>query len=240
MSEAMNFFLEAYAWEAIRDGRFSFAYGPHPLIALVLLALVPVAVWWLYRRTTRPLTPRWKALLIGLRSVALVLILLMLMRPVATTWQVNPQETYLAVLVDNSESMQITDLPNGQSRIDAVNNALFGAQAAGGSQGGIVESLAERYQVRTFGFGRDLQRISSADELDATDNVSRLNPALQGVTDQLGGLPLNAVVVISDGADNTQMDPLSVARAMGMEQIPVFTVGVGQHTIPRDVSVVDV
>jgi len=236
----MNFFLEAYAWEAIRDGRFSFAYGPHPLIALVLLALVPVAVWWLYRRTTRPLTPRWKALLIGLRSVALVLILLMLMRPVATTWQVNPQETYLAVLVDNSESMQITDLPNGQSRIDAVNNALFGAQAAGGSQGGIVESLAERYQVRTFGFGRDLQRISSADELDATDNVSRLNPALQGVTDQLGGLPLNAVVVISDGADNTQMDPLSVARAMGMEQIPVFTVGVGQHTIPRDVSVVDV
>ena len=232
----MNFILEQYAWEAIRDGRFSFAYGPHPLIALLLLALMPVIVWWLYRRTTRPVPRNWKALLIGLRSAVLIILLLMLMRPVVTTWQVNPQETYLAILVDNSESMQIEDLPNGQGRMDAVNLALYGRDGAGG----LVDTLGERYQVRTFGFGRDLQRASGPDDLNAADNVSDINAALQGVTEQLGGLPLSAVVVISDGADNTQMDPLITARAMGMQQLPVFTVGVGQQTIPRDVSIVDV
>lgn len=231
----MNFFLESYAWEAIRDGRFAFAYGPHPLVALLILALVPAVVWLLYRRTTRPLTPRWKAVLIGLRSTALMLLLLMLMRPVVTTWQVNPQETYLAVLVDNSESMQITDLADGQSRIQAVQQALYGT--ADGD--GILAPLADRYQVRTFGFGRELQRVD-AEGLQATDNISRLGDALQGVVDQLGGLPLSAVVVISDGADNTQVDPLVTARAMGMQQVPVFTVGVGQEAIPRDVSIVDV
>lgn len=232
----MNFILEQYVWEAIRDGRFAFAYGPHPLIALLLLALMPVMVWWLYRRTTRPVSRNWKALLITLRSAVLILLLLILMRPIVTTWQVNPQETYLAVLVDSSESMQIEDLPDGQSRMHAVNDALYGRDGAGG----VLDALNERYQVRTFAFGRRLQRVSGQDDLGAGDNVSDISAALQGVTEQLGGLPLSAVVVISDGADNTQADPLITARAMGQQQVPVFTVGVGQQTIPSDVSIVDV
>ena len=105
----MSFFLDASTIEAIRAGQFSFAYAPHPLLALVLFLALPVVVWLLYRRTTRPLSRRWKALLITLRSLVALVLLFMLLRPVITTWQVNPQETYLAVLVDDSQSMEIPD-----------------------------------------------------------------------------------------------------------------------------------
>jgi hypothetical protein len=229
----MSFFLDAYAIEAIRDGRFSFANSLHPLLTLLLFVAIPLLVWFLYRRTTRPLTPQWKALLVGVRSIILLLLVLMLLRPVISTWQVNPQETYLAVLIDDSESMQIADLPAGQTRIDAVKSALYG-------NNGVLEPLRERYQVRTFGFNTQLNRVSGEDDLQALGNASNLDLALRQLNEQLGGLPLSAVVLISDGADNAAEDPLVTAREFGARQVPVFSVGVGQQQIPRDVAITEV
>jgi len=226
----MSFFWDAYVWDAIRDGRFGFAYGPHPFIAGVLFLLIPLLVWFLYRRTTRPVTHRWKNLLIGLRSAVLMLLLLLLMRPVITTFEVNPQETYLAVLVDDSASMQIADVAGFQSRQQAVADALYG-------EGGIVEGLADRYQVRTFAFNQTVRRVSGIEDLTAQGNASGLEQAMRQVAEQLGGLPLSAVVMISDGADNADTDPLLSARDFAARQIPVFTVGVGEELIPRDVGI---
>jgi uncharacterized membrane protein len=226
----MSFFWDAYVWDAIRDGRFDFAYGPHPFIAIVLFLLIPLVVWFLYRRTTRPVTRRWKNLLIGLRSAVLMLLLLLLMRPVITTFEVNPQETYLAVLVDDSASMQIADVAGFESRQQAVADALYG-------EGGIVEGLADRYQVRTFAFNQTVRRVSGAEDLTAQGNASGLEQAMRQVAEQLGGLPLSAVVMISDGADNADTDPLLSARDFAVRQIPVFTVGVGEELIPRDVGI---
>ena len=229
----MSFFLDAYVLDAIRDGRFDFAYGPHPLIALLLFLMIPAVVWFLYRRTTRPITRRWKNLLIGLRSAVLMLLLLLLMRPIITTFEVNPQETYLAVLVDDSASMQIADVAGFESRQQAVTDALYGAN-------GIVAGLTDRYQVRTFAFNQSLRRVSDASDLTAQGNSSGLEQAMRQVAEQLGGLPLSAVVMISDGADNADTDPLLSARDFAARQIPVFTVGVGEEQIPRDVGISNV
>lgn len=229
----MSFFLDAYVIDAIREGRFDFAYGPHPLVALLLFALIPALVWLLYRRTTRVLTPRWKTLLITLRSAVLMILLLMLMRPVITTFEVNPQETWLAVLVDDSASMQIADAAGGSTRQQAVASALYGDD-------GILSALAERYQVRTFAFGQSLRRINDQGEFSADANASSLEQALRQTADQLGGLPLSAVLMISDGADNANSDPLVSARDFAAREIPVFTLGVGQERIPRDLAITQV
>jgi uncharacterized membrane protein len=60
---------------------------------------------------------------------------------------------------------------------------------------------------------------------------------MRQVAEQLGGLPLSAVVMISDGADNADTDPLLSARNFAARQIPVFTVGVGEELIPRDAGI---
>ena len=105
---------------SIGEGTFSFAYGISPYLFSFLVVLIVCGVWLTYLKTTRPLSPAWKMFFVATRSSVLVILLFCLLRPVITTFQVAPQETYLGVLIDNSQSMSIEDLDAGQSRQEAV------------------------------------------------------------------------------------------------------------------------
>ena len=229
----MKYLLDQHAIDAIQEGRFSFAYGISPwLFALIAVALIAL-VWLLYRKTTRNLSPGWKGSLITLRSVVLLLLLFCLLRPVVTTEQVVPQESYLAVLIDDSQSMSIEDVSAGRSRADAVAQLLY-------EGGGILEPLADSFQVRTFRFDKDTQRVTDSAGLSAAGTASSIDQALEYIDQQLSGLALGGILLLSDGADNEGVDPVPRAESFGARQIPVFTVGVGQEQIPRDVGIVDV
>ena len=229
----MNYLFDQHAIDAIQQGRFSFAYGISPWLAALLAVVLVVAVWALYRKTTRTLTPAWKTTLITVRSAALLLLFLCLLRPVVTTEQVVPQESYLAVLVDDSQSMSISDLGGEQSRAQAVSSLLYGA-------GALDEALSQTFQVRTFRFDKQTQRVTDPSGLVTAGTASSIDQALRYVDQQLSGLALGGVLLFSDGADNEGIDPVESARSFGARQIPVFTVGVGQEHIPRDVGIVDV
>jgi uncharacterized membrane protein YoaK (UPF0700 family) len=111
-------------FNSFQSGNLSFAYGISLWVFALLTLLIVAAVWLTYLKTTRELTPRWKALLVANRSLILVLILFCLLRPVINTVQVSPQETYLAVLFDDSLSMSIEDV-GGESRQSAVAAKFF-------------------------------------------------------------------------------------------------------------------
>ena len=225
-------YTEPTLLSALDDGNFSFALGISPwLFGLLVLAIV-LGVWFTYYRTTRPLTAQWKTFFITTRSGVLILILFCLLRPVITTIQTSPQETYLGILIDDSQSMSIGDLDGGQARQTAVEEALF--------ENGLVEELAESFQIRTFRFDKETQRIAGVDDLSEEGTASSIQQALNYVDDQLSGLRLGGLVLFSDGADNSSVDPTSVARDFGGRQIPIFTVGVGQENIPQDIGIVDV
>ena len=217
---------------ALEDGTFTFAYGISPWLFALLVVLITIGVWFSYRKTTRQLSTPWKAFFIGIRSSVLVLLLFCLLRPVVTTLQVSPQETYLAVLIDDSQSMAIADLADGQTRQAAVEEQLY--------ENGLLDELSESFQIRTFRFDNQTQRIAGIDELSEEGTASSIDQALSYVNDQLNGLPLGGIILVSDGADNSDDDPLATAQDLGARQIPVFTIGVGQEDIPQDISIVDV
>lgn len=224
-------FTENNLLQAIQDGRFTFAYGVSPLVFFLLVTALVTLVWFTYRETTRPISAGWKTFFISLRSAVLVILLLCLLRPIVTTTQITPQETYLGVLIDDSESMQIEDVA-GQARASAVNELLY--------EDGYLEDLAETFQIRTFRFDKITNRIAGAAELQGSGTSSSLEQALQYVDDQLNGLPLGGIVLITDGADNTDSDPLTIAGSLGGRKVPVFTIGVGEENIPQDIGIVDV
>jgi uncharacterized membrane protein len=217
---------------ALEDGTFTFAYGISPWLFALLVVLITIGVWFAYRKTTRQLSTPWKAFFIGIRSSVLVLLLFCLLRPVVTTLQVSPQETYLAVLIDDSQSMAIADLPDGQTRQAAVEEQLY--------ENGLLDGLSESFQIRTFRFDNQTQRIAGIEELSEEGTASSIDQALSYVDDQLNGLPLGGIILVSDGADNSDDDPLATAQDFGARQIPVFTIGVGQEDIPQDIGIVDV
>ena len=217
---------------AFAEGNVDFAYGISPLLFLVLVGLIVAGVWLSYLKTTRPLSLPWKAFLVGLRSGVLVLLLFCLLRPVITTLQVSPQETYLGVIIDDSQSMAITDMAGERSRQDAVRENFFDA--------GVIDDLAENFQIRSFRFDKQTERIAGEDGLTEAGTASSISQALDYVEGQLSGLPLGGLILLTDGADNSEIDPLIKARDFGNRQIPVFTVGVGQEQIPQDIGIVDV
>ncbi|MCH7815877.1 MAG: hypothetical protein IIC60_04825 [Proteobacteria bacterium] len=225
-------YTEPNFFTAIEAGTFSFAYGISPILFGLFVVLIITGVWLTYLKTTRPLTPAWKALFVTLRSSVLVLILFCLLRPVITTLQVSPQETYLGVLIDDSQSMSIEDLSGGQSRRSAVAELFF--------EDGLLGKLSASFQIRSFRFDKETQRIAGIDDLSEAGTATSIAQALSYVDDQLSGLPLGGLVLISDGADNSGIDPVIVAQDFGTRQIPIFTIGVGQEDIPQDIGIVDV
>jgi len=225
-------FTEPNLLTALQEGTFSFAYGISPYLFGLLVLVIIVGVWFTYAKTTRPVSKGWKTVFVGLRASVLIILLFCLLRPVITTLQVSPQETYLAVLVDDSQSMSITDLEGEQSRREAVTAALF--------ENGLLDELSDSFQIRSFRFDKETQRIAGGDGLGQEGTTSSIEQALQYVDDQLNGLPLGGVLLVSDGADNSEIDPAIIAQKFGARQIPIFTLGVGQENIPQDIGIVDV
>jgi len=225
-------YTEPNFFNALEGGTFSFAYGISPYLFFLFIVLIIIGVWFTYFKTTRQLSTGWKSFFVGVRSCVLIILLFCLLRPVINTLQVSSQETYLGVLIDDSQSMSIEDVEGNITRRAAVEEALF--------DGGLLDELSNSFQVRSFRFDKETQRIAGIDNLSEEGTASSIGQALSYVNDQLNGLPLGGLVLISDGADNSDVDPVIAAQDFGVRQIPIFTLGVGQENIPQDIGIVDV
>jgi hypothetical protein len=66
---------------------------------------------------------------------------------------------------------------------------------------------------------------------------TRLGAALSGVRQELAGLPVAGLVMVSDGADTADAALSDALLGLKAEGLPVFTVGVGQETLSKDIQV---
>lgn len=234
--------VEPTFFGALGAGTLRFDYGV-PLWAFLLLAAALIALTSLgYRKTFRPLTPLWRRGLIAVRSAALVLIAFCMLRPVVVSTETVPQETFFAVLIDDSASMQLVDAAGGDTREAAALAAL---------ERDFLAELAEDFQLRYFAFSGTAQRLGEPSQLDALHgengangegsdvrrSSSALGQALATVDDQLGGLPLSGVLVVSDGADNSGVDSQIAAREFAAKGVPIFALGIGETVLGNDLGI---
>ncbi|NIP59113.1 MAG: hypothetical protein GWM92_12535 [Gemmatimonadetes bacterium] len=171
-----------------------------------------------------------RGVMAGLRLLALAVVLLCLLQPTLVLRSTIPQRNFVAVLVDASQSMGIGD-EAGEPRRSFVDRELSGTGAP------LLASLSERFSVRLFGFGDEPSRIEDPASLGYRASVSRLAPGLDRVRQELEGVPLSGVVVVSDGgvpAGDGLDQALLRLRGSG---VPVYTVGVGTERVRPDVQV---
>ena len=183
-----------------------------------------------YGRRGAPLRPRDRAVLVALRAAAVALVVFCLFRPVLVVKAAVPQQNFLGVLIDDSRSMQIADAPGG-ARGAFVRSQFTSPQAP------LVQALSERFVVRTFRFSSAAARLASADELTFGGSQTRLGAALQGARQELAGLPLAGLVLVTDGADTTDAALSEALLGLKAASVPVFTVGVGRERLARDVQI---
>jgi uncharacterized membrane protein len=172
----------------------------------------------------------WRLGIIWALQFAMAAVLLLLLwQPALLITQLNPQQNIIAVVVDDSRSMGISE--NGSTRL---------AQAVKALQGGALTDLQKKFQTRLYRLDGNVTRVTSLDELNASAPVTHIGDGIKQLTDETAGLPIGAIVLLSDGADNSGGIDRDTVAALRSRRIPVHTVGFGEEQVPRDAEVDDV
>lgn len=194
--------------------------------ALVLSMLL----YWRQRGAFR-LFP-WVVLL-SLRTVGLLLLLAILMRPMCEERPEGKERRALAVLVDTSRSMNTYDAGD-RSRLAAVREEALGDSA-------LWDALQNEHLLRFYEFSEEARPHSLANLLkteSAEGTATDLGGSLLSVLNVAasGGEGLTGVLVLSDGRDNIGVDPELPAREAYSRGVPVFACGVGTSEEVRDIA----
>ena len=239
-----------------------------PLPALTIGGLMISALIWFtffyYRDGTRP---SWwvKGPLVILRLLAILALVAMLSQPTLRLEQVDRVRPSIAIIVDNSGSVAISDpkLPESRaaieaegagvssdrvremSRLDRANGVLNKEQA--------LKVLSQKYNVRVYtvdSLARALTLPTDAKKRDAykfamapdskTGDSTQLGVGLRRALDDMTGQPVAGMLLISDGGNNLGEDPIAVADIARQSHIPVSTLGIGDPTKTKDVALLSV
>jgi uncharacterized membrane protein len=225
-------FFFKYPRSVYERGQFALL-GAWPKWMLVLLILAAAAgLAWLIRSRlaqAAPLMQTWRAWVIwGLQTLLAALILVLLWQPSITVAELKPQQNIIAVLVDDSKSMAISE--DGQTRQAQAVNAL---------QNGVLAKLNRSFQTRLYRVDDIPARIDSLKDLQPNQPSTRIGDSLKQLTDETSDLPIGAVVLLSDGDDNAGGISADTISALRARHIPVHTVGFGREHAAHDLEMDD-
>ena len=197
------------------------------LFALVAAAAVVVGITiWRRRPGLGSFAPR----VLGVLQTALVAALLVLAwRPALVTQTLRPQENSVAVLLDTSGSMLYGDEDTSrlQQAVDSLTESALPA-------------LESPFAVNLFSFAGELVELPSLEQVPPPGPVTHIGEALLNVLRGAQSGAIAAVVLVSDGADNSaDFDAAKIAEIASFG-VPVHTVGVGAETMPNDLEIEDV
>ncbi len=226
-------------------------------LTLVVLLVAATLIVAIYLRE-RSQTGRRMRLTLATIRIGLLGILLFMMYG----WMMHRQRTDLPDLViamDVSESMSVQDeypSANLQAKTErrvqragltSTTRLNLGKSLLLDRGGDWLHLLAERYQVKTFYVGNDARRqTGSLDELaidlsrrKATDASSRLGTSLRQILQTQRGRPTAAIIFLTDGATTSGATLAEAAEFVRKRTIPLYVVGIGNDTPPRDVLIAD-
>jgi uncharacterized membrane protein len=222
--------LFSYRPVVFQQGDFRFDLGTGSIVAAVLGGMVMVAAVVTYRGVRGKGRLRDRIVLTAIRMAVIAVVLFCLFRPTLIVRAAVPQQNIVAVLLDDSRSMQIPDY-GGKPRGE------FLKEQFGGPETPLMKALSDRFLLRVFRFSSTAGRLDAARDLTFGGSQTRLGAALDGAREELAGLPVSGVVLVSDGADTSEASLADALLGMKAEKLPVYAVGVGSTRLPRDVQI---
>ncbi|HET8696739.1 MAG TPA: hypothetical protein VFO94_04600 [Gammaproteobacteria bacterium] len=220
-----------YSRATFERGELAFASGwpVWLLVALIVAATAAVAVTIARRNQGLGIA---KSTALGVLQAALLAALLVLAwRPALVTQTLRPQENSVAVLLDTSASMLYGT--GDQSRLQ---------QAIGALTERALPQLESQFDVNLYGFAGDLVDLPSKklDQVPPPGPVTHIGDAVLDVLRGAQSGAVAAVVLVTDGNDNSSdFDAAKIAEIASFG-VPVHTVGVGAESTPGDLELEDV
>ncbi len=226
-------FFCKYPRSVYARGQFAFLGAwPKWMLVLLILAVAAGLAWLMRSRLGRavPVMRGWRAWVIwGLQTLLAALLLVLLWQPTITIAELKPQQNIIAVLVDDSRSMAISE--DGLTRQ---------AQAVKALQNGVLASLNRYFQTRLYRVDDVPARIDRLEDLKPNAPSTRIGDSLKQLSEETSDLPIGAVVLLSDGDDNSGGIGADAINSLRARHIPVHTVGFGRERAGHDVELEDV
>ena len=206
-------------------------------LAVVGVVMVLAASFAMVWRELLPLSAGSVAV-VALRLAALALLVYLLIQPSVIFKRTREVKPHVAVLLDTSGSMDVVDSGHRRKRLREAVQTLQTTR--------LLERLGEKAQTHLFEFSTGISRLKPeklAELKDATGTGTSLGIALSQVAEEFKGEDLAAVILLSDGRDNTGTDPLKAAREL---EVPIYTIGFGrpkpkeEKAKERDLMIVEV
>src|ERR1051325_11266786 len=119
--------LSGHERAVFTNGRFGFDVRPNALLLVACALLLRAFVDFAYVRPRTRLTGGTRVGLIALRSALFLLILFLLLKPVVVVPSVIPRSSTVALVADDSRSMQMADASGGLTRLDAMKATILDA-----------------------------------------------------------------------------------------------------------------
>lgn len=228
MPQSLEMFFFGPEQGEITSVRFAFG-APLPVIAgvILIIAVGALAGYYAWRRLGgMNRMPRISAAI--LRAGALGLALFLLLDPMLVGERLAAGRDYVALLFDNSRSMQIAER-GAKSRGEVMTERLEA------SDRGFERALRRRFQVASYRFGSEAERIKGPDELRFTRPRTDIPAAIQQTVQDLSGISIAAVVLFSDGIQQAPAESTSLDDVISLG-VPVYCVGVGTGSAWRDLE----
>jgi hypothetical protein len=234
-------------------------------VAVVVAAVVFLfVIWWLYRHERPDLSWLKRGLLSGLRAIALLALVAMLVEPVLISSHRETIKSHLAIILDDSESMKFSDPYTDQSKAAEIASRMKLESAGGRSS---VERLREtsrldlvkhglRASKDALANGREVflydlesaarpgsgesARKRTLDDIQSNRPISPVGDAIHGVLAGHRGQPVAGLVVATDGRSNAGEEPLRAIETAVRQNIPIYAIAAGGAEGPRNVRLAEV
>jgi uncharacterized membrane protein len=224
--------------------------GAWPGWVLILLIVVFAGgLAWLIWRQLPDAAPRvrnWRAWAVwGLEAATVALLLLLLWEPAITVAELKSEQNIIAVLVDDSRSMAIADAgADGRTTREAA--------AVKTLEDGVLAGLQKKFQTRVYRLDGGLTRLDGlAGQKDSAQldglvagarpgaGSTHINAGLRQLTAETSDLPVGAVVLLSDGAENSGGIDVETIDALHNRRLPVHMIGFGKEKAAHDLEIDD-
>lgn len=210
--------------------------------ALVATLVIGLLVAWIASVAFTRLSNRRRAVLAGLRILTIVILMVAMLRPERVYTELQKQSATLAILIDQSRSMNLDDTVTGATRWQILRDALQNAQSA-------LAALAEKVEVQVYAFDEETVAVGLENGRVALAQLpegeqTAIGRAMRYVLRSEDGKRLIGFVLMSDGAQQTfgiDTDvPENSARQLAQQDCPLYTVVFGGRkgaAQARDISV---
>jgi len=231
-------FFFKYPMPVFSKGKFVLLGAwPGWLLLLLIVACtvgLSVIIWSRLPAAAAAHISKWRAGAIWLlQSLLIATVLVLLWQPAITVAELAPQQNVIAVVLDDSRSMAISD-----SGSDGKTPREAAAQKA--LQDGVLAGFKKKFQTRLYRLDTRVGQAAALKDIQPAAPATHLNESLRQLANDTSDLPIGAVVLLSDGSDNSGDLALETIRALRNRRLPVHTVGFGKEQLSHDVELTDV